>query len=377
MAGTINYYKVPPLLPVLMNALHLTGGKAGFLMSVFAVVGIALSIPAGLVLTRLGYRVTGLLGLGWIAAGAGLGALSTGAVGLVATRLLEGVGLNLMAIVSPSIIASRFGGRQRAAAVGVWNAWYPLGSTITFLTAPLFNSLWGWRSVWWFGCFYAVAVAPLYFAFVRSRPRVGVDANGTPDREVPRVGSRATLSNRDVWKLAVMFLSFAFLYVGYLTWTPTFLHRVRGLPLMQAASMMSLFSVLSLVSSPASGWVLGRVKSIAPIAASVVATFAALAVSICFVRVPFVFPVIIFMGVIGSFLPAATVAGATQLVHEGKVSALALAMVTTGQNIGILLGPTTFGWVMETTGGWGLAYATFVPVGLLGMGAALLLGRKK
>jgi MFS family permease len=379
MAGTINYYKIPPLLPVLMNTFHLTGGKAGFLMSIFAVVGITLSIPAGLVLTRLGYRITGLAGPGWIAAGAGLGALSTSGIGLMATRLMEGVGLNLMAIVSPSIIAARFTGRQRAAAVGIWNAWYPLGSTITFLAAPVLNSLWGWRSVWWFGFFYAIAVAPLYLASIRPGTRVGAGGHDMPGRHAwpASPGSRATLLNRDVWKLAVMFLSFAFLYVGYLTWTPTFLHRVRGLPLMQAASMMSLFSFLSLASSPVSGWVLGRVKSAAPITAPVIASFAALAVSICFVRVSFVFPVIIVMGVIGSFLPAAVVAGATQLVHEGKVSPLALAMVTTGQNIGILLGPTTFGWVMEVTGGWGLAYATFAPVGLLGMGAALLVGRRK
>jgi MFS family permease len=76
MAAPINYYKVPPLMPLLMSAFHLTGGKAGMLMSIFAVVGILLSIPAGFILTRLGYRATGLLGVAWIAAGAGLDEIS-------------------------------------------------------------------------------------------------------------------------------------------------------------------------------------------------------------------------------------------------------------------------------------------------------------
>lgn len=378
MAGSINYYKIPPLMPVLMSAFHLTGGKAGFLMAIFAVVGITLSIPAGLVLTRLGPRLTGLAGLAWIAAGAGLGALSTSSTGLLSTRLMEGIGLNLMAVVSPTVIAFHFSGRKRAAAVGIWNAWYPLGSTITFIAAPFLNSLWGWRSVWWFGCIYAVAAGFLYFASVRRRPEAHGEGGAThpaPARTAP--DSRRTLRNKDVWKLAVMFLSYAFVYVGYLTWTSTYLHQVRDVPLMRAAFMMSLFSMLALASSPSSGWILGRVRSSGPVCAFVMAAFTALAVSIFFVRPSLLLPVVVLMGVLGSFLPAAVVANVAQLMHEGKVSALALSMATTGQNMGILLGPTVFGWITESTGGWGLAYVTLAPAGLLGVVAALLLGRAK
>ena len=147
MAGPINYYKVPPLMPFLMAAFHLSGGVAGFLMSVFAVVGIILSIPAGFILHKLGYRLTGLMAVGWVAAGAGLGALATGSVALLSTRLMEGVGLNLLAVVSPTIVALHFEGRRRAIGVSIWNAWYPLGSTVTFLIAPFLAFHWGWRSV--------------------------------------------------------------------------------------------------------------------------------------------------------------------------------------------------------------------------------------
>ncbi len=363
-------------MPFLMSTFHLTGGKAGFLMSIFAVVGILLSIPAGFILTRLGYRVTGLLGVAWIAAGAGLGAISTTTIGLLSTRLMEGVGLNLMALVSPTIIALYFRGRKRATAVGIWNAWYPLGSTITFMIAPFLNSHWGWRSVWWFGSFYAVAVGLLYFASVRPMPATEVrngPAEAASRLEIP--GSRRTFLNRDLWCLSIMFFSFAFVYVAYLTWTPTFLHRVRGVPLAQAAFLMGIFSILALASSPTSGWVLSKVRSAGPICIFVMAVFTASTISIRFVRTPYVLPVVIVMGAIASFLPAAIVTIVAQLMHEGKVSALALAIVTIGQNMGILLGPTLFGRAMESGGGWTLAYTMFVPVGLLGVGAAFLLGR--
>jgi predicted MFS family arabinose efflux permease len=104
--------------------------------------------------------------------------------------------------------------------------------------------------------------------------------------------------------------------------------------------------------------------------------FTASTICIRFVRTSYVLPLVIVMGVIASFIPAAIVTIVAQLMHEGRVSALALSMVTIGQNTGILLGPTLFGLVMESVGGWTLAYTMFVPVGLLGIGAAMLLGRR-
>jgi MFS family permease len=378
MAGTINYYKVPPLMPFLMSAFRLSGGRAGFLMSIFAVVGILLSIPAGLIQRKLGLRAAGLMGIAWIAAGAGLGAVSTSTIGLMSTRLMEGVGLNLMAIVAPTIIAVYFSGKKRATAVGIWSAWYPLGSTITFMTAPFLAFHWGWRSVWWFGSLYAIAVGFLYFASIRPLPAMRVKNDpADPVSRREAAGSKETFLNRDLWCLSVMFFSFAFIYVSFLTWTATFLHRVRGVSLTQAAFLMSLFSILSLISSPSSGWLLGRVRSARPICISVVALFSALALSICFVRVRYVLPLVVVMGMMGSFIPVATFTLAAQLMHEGKVGAMAMSMVTIGQNTGIFFGPTLFGRAMESAGGWPSAYTMFVPVGLLGIGAALLLGRSR
>jgi predicted MFS family arabinose efflux permease len=374
MAGTVNYYKVPPLMPLLMAAYRLSGAEAGFLMSIFALVGVGLSIPAGVILNTLGYRMAGIIGVAWITAGAALGAVSTGFMSLLATRLMEGIGLNLMAIVAPTVIAAYFRKEKQSTAVGIWSVWYPLGSTITFTVSPLIASQWGWRSVWWFGCFYAAAAGILYSILVKPLPSRGSESfrEGMPQgREMP--GSRQTFLNRDLWKLSLMFLAFAFAYVAFLTWTPTFLHTARGVPLSHAAWVMSLFSVLALGAAPASGWVLGRVASPGAICAVVMALFCAPAAAICFVPLSYVLPLLVIMGMIGSFLPAAIVSMAARLIHEGKVSALAVSMVTVGQNAGIFLGPILFGLAMESAGGWTLAYATYVPICLLGIVAALLL----
>ena len=292
MAGPINYYKVPPLMPFLITAFHLSGGHAGFLMSVFAVVGIVLSIPAGF-LRRSKARVQIHRFHGTRLAGNGRrsGSPRYQLRCLVVTRLMEGIGLNFLAIVAPTIIALYFGGKRRAIALGVWNAWYPLGSTVTFLTAPFLASLWGWRSVWWFGCLYTLAVGVLYFCWITPRPsgkaQIGASTAGSGHREP---GKKSAFRNREVWIMSIVFLCFAFMYVAYLTWTPTFLHRMRGLSIARAGFMMSLLSLLGIVSAPCSGWLLGRVRSPRSMCIVAVAAFSALAVLTCFLSTAYVLP---------------------------------------------------------------------------------------
>ena len=78
IAATLNQFKVPPVIPLLMEAFSQSAGRAGLLMSGFAVTGLFLAIPAGFILQKLGHRVTGLVAIFALILGAGIGALSTG-----------------------------------------------------------------------------------------------------------------------------------------------------------------------------------------------------------------------------------------------------------------------------------------------------------
>ena len=73
IAAPLNQFKVPPIMPILMDAFKLSVGRAGLLMSVYAVTGLVLALPAGLIFQKLGYRITGLIAGGSIAVGASWG----------------------------------------------------------------------------------------------------------------------------------------------------------------------------------------------------------------------------------------------------------------------------------------------------------------
>jgi predicted MFS family arabinose efflux permease len=286
---------------------------------------------------------------------------------------MEGVGTNLLAIVAPSILASHFKGRTRALALGIWTSWYPLGSTAMFLIAPPLASVWGWRSAWWSGCVYAVAAGILFL--LMSRKMTGSSQDNTREgvTGTEKIGVLKSFRNREVWIMVFMYFSFAFMYIAYLTWTPTFLHRYKGLSLSYAAFIMSFFSVAGIVSPTLSGWILSRVQCRKAICITALTVFSLLALLTRFLTIQYLLFFVVILGLIGGIVPLASIAAIARLIQEKKVGPVALSVLTVGQNAGILLGPTLFGSAMESSWGWTLAYALFIPAGLLGISVCLFL----
>jgi MFS family permease len=167
IAAPLNQFKVPPILPILMNAFQLSVGRAGLLMSVFAVTGLVLALPAGFIFQRMGYRITGLTAGGSIVIGAILGATSSGMGVMLTSRVIEGIGTSFMAVLAPAVIAVWFAAEKRGAAMGIWSAWVPIGSTAMLILAPTLSQGANWQAVWWFGCVYALLATALFLVFVK------------------------------------------------------------------------------------------------------------------------------------------------------------------------------------------------------------------
>lgn len=119
VAAPLSQSKVPPVMPVLMEAFNLSLTSTGMLMSVFAITGFILALPAGLILQRLGLRVTSLIAMGCLVIGSALGALSTTTGLLLFSRVVEGVGMGLIAVVAPAAIAMWFPPKKRGTPMGI------------------------------------------------------------------------------------------------------------------------------------------------------------------------------------------------------------------------------------------------------------------
>jgi MFS family permease len=340
-------------------------------MSIFALTGLMLALPGGFIFQRLGFRATGMIAILAVIVGAALGALSTTIGMLLASRFTEGIGLSLTTIVAPAVIAMRFTPETRGKAMGIWCGSVPLGWLLAFSIAPLLSGRWGWPGVWWFCFFYALLMAVLYYLIVRPAP---FDAPPQADgKGHDRLGARdlsKALRNRDLWLVSLLFACFNVIFIAFMTWFPTYCHAVRGLSLSEADLLMSVMIVLLLFSGPAAGWLSDRLGS-----RKVICVVPMLLLMFLFplasvvsgeVRVA----VIVVVGLIGAFVPTGVFSAGPEVVGDERLHGMAMAIILLGQAVGMLLGPLIFGWLVDVTGGWQVAFWSLLPVGALGAVAA-------
>lgn len=360
VVSPFNQFKVPPILPVLMDSFRINLAQAGLLMSMLAFIGFILALPAGIILQRFGPRLTALVALGSMAAGAALGAFSTSFGFLLTSRVVEGIGMGLIGVAAPATIAMWFPPERQGTSMGIWATWVPVGSVLVYNLAPSLTGSLGWQSVWWLGAAFALLMLALSGLMLRS-PQAPAGAAGAP----AEVDLFKALANRDIWLLAAQFACFSLALVSIGTYYPTFLNEVRGYPLGQAALISSLGTLAVLVSAPLAGVLSDRIGSRRLVFSL---PFLAIAVLMIF---PFqvsgwlVAALMVLQGLFAGAIPSATFAAAPEIMRRPEWAGFGLAAVLLGQNLGQLLGPYLFGQLVSSVG-WAPAGYAMIPVCLLG-----------
>ena len=367
IAAPLNQFKVPPILPILMDSLGLTVSGAGMLMSVFAITGLLLALPAGLIYQKIGVRATGLIAGGSVAAGAALGALSRTSGTLLAGRVIEGIGTSLVAVLAPAIIAQWFAERHRGTAMGIWSAWVPLGSASMMLLAPALARGGSWPAVWWLGACYALVVTFVYVLAARPAPADPGGAAGGVSKAggASGVTSRRVLGNRTIWLLAVAFGTMNAATMGSGTYLPTFLASQHGLALEQASLLAAIPTLVLIVSAPAGGLLSDRLGSRKKLYLAGLAAAGLLLPLAGFLGVAPLIATLVLQGIAIGLVPTNVFAAAVEATGDARQGGTAMAIIMVGQNAGMLLGPVIFG---------GLAQAAGWPAAFLGLPAIALLG---
>jgi MFS family permease len=349
IAVAANRFKVPPVLPVLMDELQVDMVTGGWLMSLSAVAGIVLAIPAALLLARIGLRLTGLIAMGFAIVGGVVGAMANDATAILLGRAIEGVSVSLMAVVAPTAISMWFEPQERGLPMGIWAAWVPVGNVIMFNIAhPLMNGL-GWRAVWWFGALFAFVALVLVALIVTSPAESGLRGSNAP---VPPGSLGRMLLNPSTWLLALAFGAFGFSMIGYNTWAPTFLIDTLRIEAAVASTYASLMFLAAIPANIIAGWVISRMKnrySLLPAAFLITGVLFFWSFRLASASVAVLY--MIALGLTSNFIPTATFTLAPETMPSVEYAGLALAIVMVGSNLGVLGGPPALASILKT-GDW-------------------------
>jgi MFS family permease len=160
-------------------------------------------------------------------------------------------------------------------------------------------------------------------------------------------------------------------FPGFSNNMPTYLHTVRGYSLAQAALIVSLSSLATIVGCPLMGMLSDRIgsrKKVYTAALLIVSVLWLLPYHLTGVAIPLFLMV---FGLVGGALPTMIFASLPEVMERPELAGIGMGGVVTLQNLGLLIGPVMFGRIVQVSGNWALAGYAMIPITLL----AVLIGQ--
>jgi MFS family permease len=370
MFDYIDRMVVVSLFPFLKADFGLSDTQCGLLVSTVYWSIVVLSVPTSVIIDRWSRKKSiGFMALFWSAATVAC-AFTKSFSQLFIARTAIGVGEAGYAPGGTAMISALFPEKMRSLIVGLWTAALPLGSAIGIMLGGYIATHYGWRQAFGIVALPGFIVALLFF-FVRDYKTV--DLKTKEDPALPRQGKmRAGEVMRRFIHTPSLLLTYAafagcmFLTASYLSWLPTYFHRMENLTMENAAFKGSLVMLLAIVGFPLGGfaadrWRRKKIKArlLFPALSSLI-TGGLFLSAFYFLQGSSQYALILLGGMAASAFSPAAIAVTQDVVHPG-LRATSYSFCVIAQNLlGSSLGPLFVGAISDQ---YGIHYAlTLVPL---------------
>jgi predicted MFS family arabinose efflux permease len=343
---TWNVTDVGAVADPLASAYGVSLAAIGLLTTALFLTHLAVQVPGGRLIDRIGARRVGILALAAVAAGSAI-CLATPELGVgLAGRMLMGLGTGAGFVAGLDLVRAGGGGPSWQGAYGGATM---AGGGLAIMVVPQLIDPFGWRAPYWSGLVLALASLPVVLAARGIRPvgHEGVRARVFGDRRLLPLG----LIQAATFGLSVV--------AG--NWVVSLLER-QGIERSVAGPIGGLILFAGIVTRPAGGWVLRRrpVWTAPLVTASLVIGSAAMLVLASGPPLPLAVVASLAAGLAAGFPFAAVFAAAQRLRPDAP--ATAIGFVNGCAVLTILVGTPLAGLAFGLPGGGGFA---FVAIGVL------------
>ncbi|NIA71676.1 MFS transporter [Pelagibius litoralis] len=349
--AAFSQYKLPVVLPLLLDRYAYDPVLAGGFMSVHASLGIALSIWIGRRVEDSGPLKPILFALPLMAAGTlvSLSAPQSGMTMLLG-RGLEGAAFAVLAIAGAALTTSAAAPRHRALVIGLIAAWIPVGQLFAALLAPLALAGGDW-SLLWQGSIALAALLTLWTWAIKRRTPSGSAAQNAQQAKSAQPWSAA--QRYSLLLTAAVFMLWAGQYLAYMTWLPEYLMETLGMPVKTALWFYLVPVIFVALFNVATGFTLRSGLRPECLLLGAVILQAAL-----WWLQPFTgggFPgllSLVIYGIAAGIVPTCLFALPTVLTTGPGQTARAFGGIMTGRNLGVLMGPLLLAQLVKWFGSW-------------------------
>jgi ACS family hexuronate transporter-like MFS transporter len=376
VVGAMGQYSINTLAPFYQGDLELSRTQVGLFFTAFYTGMACFSFPAGWLADRLGVRAATLGGHALLGLWTAIAASAPSFAAAFWSFLLAGIGYSFLNPASTKGVMAWFSARERATAMGVKQTGVPAGGVVTALIAPALVWFFGWR-----GGLLALGIANIVFGAAfwlswRDPERGAGPASSAAAAPAPPL---------EVRRLLTVSLGTALLLVAQmslLAYVPLYLKEVMGLSPYWASRALALAQVGGMGGRV--GWGMASDRLFAGSRKSILVAIGALSVAVLWV-----------VSLLGSGAPAwlwlvlIFLAGVCMIGYQGVSYTLvgeiagaaragsALGLMVTVNSIGAIAGTPLFGWIVDATGSYALAWRALGGAVLCGTAALLFSSAEK
>ena len=169
----IQFQSVPPLTPFLFESMSITYTQIGFLIGLFMLPGIFMSLPGGLLASRFGDKTLMVVGLLLMLLGSLTFASSRSFTLAVVGRIISGVGGTILIVQANKIITDWFVGKEIATAMAIRLSAWPLGIAISLASLGAMAAATSWQTaIYVTSAFTAIILVSVILLFPSSSKQV-------------------------------------------------------------------------------------------------------------------------------------------------------------------------------------------------------------
>ncbi|GAA4180991.1 DHA2 family efflux MFS transporter permease subunit [Gryllotalpicola koreensis] len=159
--GTLDNLVVTNALPVIGRDLAAGIDELEWVINAYALAFASFILTAAALGDRFGRRSVFMIGIGLFTVASALSALSTEPWQLIAARALQGVGAAALMPLSLTMLAGSVSEKARPAAIGVWGGVAGLGVALGPLIGGAVTQGWAWQGIFWVNVPVGIIAVPL------------------------------------------------------------------------------------------------------------------------------------------------------------------------------------------------------------------------
>ncbi|WP_102378293.1 CynX/NimT family MFS transporter [Raoultibacter timonensis] len=372
----VNFFKVPTLGPVMMEAFGFTPDTFGWLMSVFTIVSIVLAFPAAGIAKKVGIKKISLVAIASCIVGGLIGVFATSQGMLLVSRVFEGVGMGFFGVLAPAALAQWFPARRFGLAAGIWGIWMPFGSVVMMNLVPaLYSSTGAWQTIWWFAIGFSI-VAFILFLILYKEPDQDVqpaaeDQSAAPAKKVSMLKAFSV----SLIMLGIMFAVYNVCINGTVnTFFPTFLQMEHGMDMAAAGFITSVITFMNIICSMAAGVISDKLgtRKWCIVGALVILTIACWFL-FSFTSDSMMWIAIVLCGLFPPFVSTCATAAVPEIIPNKENQGTGMAMLGFSSSIGSFVGGVALGWLVPSMG-WSMgSHVLLIPLLVLAIVCTLFI----